>query len=173
MSELHRHVGDYLRLRRALGFKLRLHGDLLPHFADYLEAAGAATITTELAVSFAQLPQGVQPILWAHRLTMVRGFARYLKTIDPATEVPPLNVWSGPTSISPLVSSRSQRRRAVARASSRSNRARPMRSPRTRRPGRDCAPSPSRRPFSSPPSAPPCSPRSWARPSTRSPPRLA
>ena len=70
MSELHRHVEDYLRLRRAIGFKLRLHGDLLPHFADYLEAAGAATITTELAVSFAQLPQGVQPILWAHRLTM-------------------------------------------------------------------------------------------------------
>lgn len=93
MSELHRHVEDYLRLRRALGFKLRLHGDVLPQFAGYVEAAGAATLTTELAVSFAQLPQDVQPIHWAHRLTMVRGFARYLKTIDPATEVPPHDVF--------------------------------------------------------------------------------
>lgn len=93
MSALHRHVGDYLKLRRALGFKLRLHGDVLPQFADYLEAAGATTITTELAVSFAQLPDGVQPIHWAHRLTMVRGFARYLQTINPSTEVPPLDVF--------------------------------------------------------------------------------
>jgi integrase len=93
MSELHRHVEDYLTLRRSLGFKLRLHGDVLPQFADYLEAAGAATLTTEHAVSFAQLPQGVQPIHWAQRLTMVRGFARYLRTIDPATEVPPHDVF--------------------------------------------------------------------------------
>jgi len=93
MSELHRHVGDYLTLRRSLGFKLRLHGDVLTQFADYLEAAGAATLTTEHAVSFAQLPKGVQPIQWAHRLTMVRGFARYLSSIDPATEVPPHDVF--------------------------------------------------------------------------------
>ena len=93
MSELHRHVEDYLTLRRSLGFKLRLHGDVLPQFADYLEVAGAATITTEHAVSFAQLPKGVQPIHWAQRLSMVRGFARYLSTIDPTTEVPPHDVF--------------------------------------------------------------------------------
>ncbi|MDA8312776.1 MAG: tyrosine-type recombinase/integrase [Actinomycetota bacterium] len=93
MSALHRHVEDYLRLRRALGFKLRAHGDVLPQLADYLEAAGATTITAELAVSFAQLPQDVQPIVWAHRLSMVRGFARYLETIDPTTEVPPFDVF--------------------------------------------------------------------------------
>ena len=93
MSALHRHVEDYLRLRRGFGFKLRLHGDVLPHFAGYLEAAGAVALTTELAVSFAQLPPGVQPIIWAHRLSMVRGFARSLTTIDPATEVPPLDVF--------------------------------------------------------------------------------
>ena len=63
MSELRRHAEDYLRLRRALGFKLTLHGPLLAQFIDYLEAAGAPSITTELAVSFAQLPAGVQPIL--------------------------------------------------------------------------------------------------------------
>ena len=94
MSELRRHAEDYLRLRRALGFKLTLHGPLLAQFIDYLDAAGAPGITTELAVSFAQLPAGVQPIVWAHRLSMVRGFARYLQAIDPATEVPPHDVFA-------------------------------------------------------------------------------
>jgi hypothetical protein len=90
MSELRRHAEDYLRLRRSLGFKLILHGPLLAQFVDYLDAAGATTLTTELAISFAQFPQGVQPIVWAHRLSMVRGFARYLRAIDPATEALPM-----------------------------------------------------------------------------------
>ena len=94
MSELRRHAEDYLKLRRSLGFKLTLHGRLLPQFVDYLDAAGATTVTTELAISFAQLPQGVQPVQWAHRLSMVRGFARYLQAIDPATEVPPHDVFA-------------------------------------------------------------------------------
>ena len=94
MSELRGHAEDYLRLRRSLGFKLTLHGPLLARFVDYLDAAGATTITTELAVSFAQLPPDVQPIVWTHRLSMVRGFARYLQAIDPATEIPPHDVFA-------------------------------------------------------------------------------
>jgi len=94
MSEFRRHAEDYLRLRRSLGFKLTLHGPLLAHFVDYLDAAQATSITTELAVRFAQLPQRVQPIVWAHRLSMVRGFARYLHAIDPGTEVPPFHVFA-------------------------------------------------------------------------------
>jgi len=89
MSQFHRHAEDYLRLRRSLGFKLTLHGPLLAHFVDYLDAAQATSITTELAVRFAQLPQRVQPIVWAHRLSMVRGFARYLHAIDPAPRCRP------------------------------------------------------------------------------------
>jgi integrase/recombinase XerD len=94
MTELRQHAKEYLRLRRSLGFKLTLHGPLLAHFVDYLDAARARTITTELAISFAQLPSDVQPIVWAQRLGMVRGFARYLQAIDPATEVPPLGVFA-------------------------------------------------------------------------------
>ncbi len=94
MSELRCHAEDYLRLRRSLGFKLRLHGPLLAQLIDYLEAADATTLTTDLAVSFAQLPHGVQPIVWAHRLSMVRGFARYVQAIDPATEIPPHDVFA-------------------------------------------------------------------------------
>jgi integrase/recombinase XerD len=96
MSELLGHVEDYLKLRRALGFKLEREGQLLPQFVAYLEAAGTATVTSQLAIAWAQLPQNVLPINWAHRLGAVRGFARYLQTIDPATEVPPRDVF--PTS---------------------------------------------------------------------------
>jgi integrase len=97
MSELGRHLENYLRLRRALGFKLEFPGYVLPSLISYLEAAGAATITAELAISWAGLPRGVLPITWAHRLGAARGFARYLKTIDPATEIPPAGVWPSVT----------------------------------------------------------------------------
>jgi len=97
MNELHRHLEDYLRLRRSLGFKLAFPGLALPSLIGYLEAAGAATVTAELAIAWAGLPRGVLPITWAHRLGAARGFARYLKTIDPATEVPPAGIWPSVT----------------------------------------------------------------------------
>ena len=80
---------DYLRLRRALGFKLERAGQLLPQLVTYLEAAGATTVTSELAIAWARLPERAQPNHWAQRLAIARGFARYLQTIDPTTQVPP------------------------------------------------------------------------------------
>lgn len=93
MSALDGHVGDYLRLRRAMGYKLERHGLLLPQLVAYLEAAGATTITSELAIAWARLPERARPNYWAARLAVVRGFARYLHTIDPAAEVPPPGVF--------------------------------------------------------------------------------
>ena len=93
MSALEAHVQDYLRLRRALGFKLKPEGRLLPQLVAYLDAVGASTLTSELAIAWARLPVGVQPIQWAHRLSAARAFAAYLKTIEPATEVPPADVF--------------------------------------------------------------------------------
>jgi integrase/recombinase XerD len=93
MSGLAGHVEDYLRLRRALGFKLRFPGQVLPSLAVYLEAAGVTTVTAELAIAWAGQPQGVHPIVWSHRLGAARGFARYLKAIDPAAEIPPAGIW--------------------------------------------------------------------------------
>jgi integrase/recombinase XerD len=93
MSALAGHVEDYLRLRRALGFKLERAGHLLPQLVCYLEAAGSATVTTELAISWARLPANARPNHWAARLSIARGFSRYLQTIEPATEVPPAAVF--------------------------------------------------------------------------------
>jgi len=89
MSGIRHAIGDYLNLRRALGYKLQLHGALLENFASYLEARGAATITTELALRWATQPVGVQPVHWARRLGVVRGFAQFLSASVPTTEVPP------------------------------------------------------------------------------------
>ncbi len=94
MSTLDEHAQQYLRARRALGVKLERHGRLLPELVAYLEGAGASTITRELAISWARLPARAHPQHWAARLSIARGFAAYLQTIDPATEVPPAGVFA-------------------------------------------------------------------------------
>jgi integrase/recombinase XerD len=93
-TSLQAYVDDYLRLRRGLGFKLERAGQILPQFVSYLEAAGASTVTRELAISWAKLPASARPQHWAARLAIARGFAAYLQTIDPATEVPPAGVFA-------------------------------------------------------------------------------
>jgi|SRR5680860_342396 len=93
LTDLAGHVQDYLRLRRALGFKLRFEGQVLPQLVAYLTDAGSSTLTADLAIAWAGLPQGVKPISLAHRLGAVRGFAKYLQTIDPTTQVPPSGIW--------------------------------------------------------------------------------
>ncbi len=94
-ASLRERVEEYLRLRRALGFRLQREGQVLPQFADYLEQQDAATVTAEHAIAWAQLPRGVHPVTWTHRLTAVRGFAAWLRTTDPAAEVPPRGVFPG------------------------------------------------------------------------------
>jgi integrase/recombinase XerD len=89
MSGLHQAVDDYLALRRSLGFKLGDYPWYLHDFVAYLEAEGASTVTSELALAWAQLPgPGAHPSYLGQRLCVVRGFARHLKAFDPATEVP-------------------------------------------------------------------------------------
>lgn len=94
MTDFRRHVDEYLELRRALGFKLKAPEYRLNELIAYLEAVGASTLTADLAIAWARQRQGVQPITWAHRLGAVREFARYLRTIDAATEVPPCGIWT-------------------------------------------------------------------------------
>ena len=93
MSGLRAHVDDYLRLRRALGFKLKEDERLLGRLVGYLEAAGATTLSSELAIGWARLPVRVHPNQWAKRLRVARGLAAYLQTLDPTTEIPPPDVF--------------------------------------------------------------------------------
>jgi integrase/recombinase XerD len=88
MIPLRQALEDYLRIRRRLGFTLNADERSLKQFVGFLEQAGAVRITTELAVMWARQPAQAHPHHWRQRLGIVRGFARYLATIDPDSEVP-------------------------------------------------------------------------------------
>jgi integrase/recombinase XerD len=92
MSVLREALDDYLTIRRQLGFKLEGDGRLLAQFVGFVERAGGSRVTTELALAWARQPAGVKPHRWRQRLGIVRGFARYLSTLDPATEIPPVDL---------------------------------------------------------------------------------
>ena len=89
MSTLTTRLEEYLRLRRQLGFKLRVPGILLPSFVRFARRRGASFITTKLALEWATQPANIGSPQRADRLGMVRRFAEYLSAFDPRTEVPP------------------------------------------------------------------------------------
>lgn len=92
MSALSEHVQNYLRVRRALGFKLVGEETLLREFVAFADAAGERTVTTKLALEWARRPANGSHNYLSRRLRAVRGFARYLHSLDPACEVPPLEL---------------------------------------------------------------------------------
>jgi integrase len=92
MTPIDKSVEDYLTMRRALGFKLRLPAGLLRDFASFFEADGASHVTTDLALRWAKQPVDVQPAHWACRLGVVRRFAHFLSASDPRTEIPPVGL---------------------------------------------------------------------------------
>jgi integrase/recombinase XerD len=92
MIPLARHIDNYIAIRRSLGYKLTSEHRLLSDFAAFMDAAGASTVTIELALRWATAPTAVGHAYLAQRMRAVRGFARYLHGIDPATEIPPLEL---------------------------------------------------------------------------------
>jgi integrase len=88
MTRLHDALSEYLEFRRKLGSQLHEPGISLRGFVDFIEAQGMDWISAESAVRWASLSPGVQHATWGRRLGHVRGFARWLKAIDPRTEVP-------------------------------------------------------------------------------------
>ena len=90
MTALRTDLDRYLQLRRRLGHELADAARLLAGYVDYLEQSGQTTVTVANAVAWSQQPQaGPESSVRARRMTAVRGFARYLSGIDPATEIPP------------------------------------------------------------------------------------
>ena len=82
-------LGDYLRVRRALGFKLEGSEVLLTQFLAYLDEHDADTITIEHALGFATAPAGASARWHALRLSAIRCFARWAAASDPRVQVPP------------------------------------------------------------------------------------
>lgn len=81
-------LSEYLALRRSLGFRLARSEKLLGQFLQYLAGEHQQAITVEAALAWAQLPADASPDWWGYRLSVVRGFATYLHTMDPIHEVP-------------------------------------------------------------------------------------
>ena len=96
MSALADAARDYLRLRNSLGHDLAEYHRELPRLVAFLEAEGLPTVTVAAALAWAQGP-GVDPAtsIAPRRMTIARGFARYLAGIDARTEVPPPGLIAG------------------------------------------------------------------------------
>jgi integrase/recombinase XerD len=96
MSTLADAARDYLRLRNSLGHDLAEYHRELPRFVAFLEAEGLPTVTVAAALAWAQGPD-VDPdtSIAPRRMTITRGFARYLAGIDARTEVPPAGLIAG------------------------------------------------------------------------------
>ena len=92
MTALEQHAADYLRIRRALGFKLERAEKLLGQYVTYLEATGQDRVTTENALAWARMPTAGGGNWWAQRLSVVRCFATYLHALDPAHVIPPADI---------------------------------------------------------------------------------
>jgi len=97
MNPLRKVLGDYLAMRRILGYKLARAEKLLAQFLTYLEDRGEKHLTTEVALAWATLPVGARRSWISTRLSVVRRFAAHLRGIDPATEVPPADLLPGRT----------------------------------------------------------------------------
>ena len=96
MSALADAARDYLRLRNSLGHDLAEYHRELPRLVAFLEAEGLPTVTVAAALAWAHGP-GVDPAtsIPPRRMTIARGFARYLAGIDARTEVPPPGLIAG------------------------------------------------------------------------------
>jgi integrase/recombinase XerD len=82
-------VREYLSLRRALGFKLEWAGTELADFARMMQREAADYITVPVALKWAHHTRSARRSRAARRLSLVRGFARYMRAADSRTEVPP------------------------------------------------------------------------------------
>jgi integrase/recombinase XerD len=87
MNALNLHLDRYLKLRRQLGYKLRVTEILLRSFVRFAQEEGASFITTTLALRWSTRP-GNKPGQSANRLGMVRRFADYVSAHDARTQVP-------------------------------------------------------------------------------------
>jgi integrase/recombinase XerD len=84
---------EYLATRRALGFTLSTQSRLLMDFVAYCDQHAVATVTTDVALTWATgTTRSRDRLWWARRLMVVRIFARHLQALDPATQVPPIDV---------------------------------------------------------------------------------
>ena len=77
MNPMREALADYLKVRRALGYKLERAEKLLDQFLTYVENVGEQHLRIETTIAWATLPKPSDSSMWpSYRLCAVRGFAR-------------------------------------------------------------------------------------------------
>ena len=91
MISIAERVEQYLFQREALGTGLSPSPvNELRRFAAFADDAGAGLVTTRLFLDWkTRRPGAASRQSWSYRLSHVRTFARWLQSLEPATEVPP------------------------------------------------------------------------------------
>jgi integrase len=100
MSALRQALTRYLRMRRGFGYRLDGDERYLGDFVAFMDAAQATIITRKLAMEW--ITQA-QRSTWPNRLSMVRGFARHLSSLEPKTETPPTRIFPSPQRPRPYI----------------------------------------------------------------------
>jgi integrase len=107
MTGLDALIDGYLASRRALGCSLERPEKVLREFAAWMDGRGKTVVTVADTLEWACLPTaggGPEPITRAPgRVEAVRGFAVWLRSVDPAHEAPPPGAlpsrWRRPTPV--------------------------------------------------------------------------
>ena len=87
-------VETYLAYRRGHGFKLTADETRLRSFARFADQTGTQEhLTVALAVAWARASRRPNPLTWARRIEVLRGFARFCLRVDPATQIPPRDLF--------------------------------------------------------------------------------
>jgi integrase len=94
MTAIRDSLAQYVAARRALGASFYEPALALGHFVDLLEHEGAEFVSTDLALRWATTPVSVERATWGRRLSQVRGFARWMNTVDSRNQIPPTGLLS-------------------------------------------------------------------------------
>ena len=93
-STMRTRVQAYIAERRAGGFALSIDEQQLLRFARFADKSRyRGPLTVRLASRWALASKGHRRLTAARRIEVLRGFARYCQTFDPATEIPPLTLF--------------------------------------------------------------------------------
>lgn len=93
-STMHSKVAAYLAERRREGFALKIEGQQLSWFARFTDATGyRGPLTIEIASRWAIANRLGRRLTAARRIEVLRGFARYCRSWDQLSEIPPLRLF--------------------------------------------------------------------------------
>ncbi len=86
-------IDNYLAIRRAAGFQLKVQESLLRHFARYAADRSQTHVCRQTAIDWAA--QAPSPSQRENRLAAVRLFARHARAEDPRHDLIPRQVFAG------------------------------------------------------------------------------